>query len=77
MAVVEHDFNKGLTVKNQTRFADYKRFYQNVYAAARFGRGHLHAGGLQQSNDSTDLVNQTDWTTNSTPTLEEHAGVRN
>ena len=34
-AVVEHDFNNGLTVKNQTRFADYKRFYQNVYAGQR------------------------------------------
>ena len=34
MAVVEHDFNNGLTVKSQTRFADYERYYQNVYAGS-------------------------------------------
>ena len=31
MAFVEHDFGNGLTVKNGTLFADYKKFYQNVY----------------------------------------------
>ena len=63
MAVVEHDFNNGLTVKNQTRFADYKRFYQNVYpGSAVSGARHLYAGGLQQQNDRQNIVNQTDWT---------------
>ena len=50
MAVVEHEFNNGLTVKNQTRFADYKRFYQNVYPAR--GRPQApHAGGYNNRND--------------------------
>src|SRR5262249_16804250 len=31
MAVVEHDFGSGLTVKNSTRYAVYDKFYQNVY----------------------------------------------
>ncbi|MEI9805117.1 MAG: TonB-dependent receptor plug domain-containing protein [Pseudolabrys sp.] len=31
MAVVDHDFGNGLTVKNATEFASYKKFYQNVY----------------------------------------------
>ena len=31
MAFIEHDFGGGLTVKNGTLFADYKKFYQNVY----------------------------------------------
>jgi catecholate siderophore receptor len=30
MAFVEHDFGGGLTVKNGSYFADYKKFYQNV-----------------------------------------------
>ena len=50
MAVVEHDFNNGLTVKSQTRFADYKRVYQNVYpgSAVNPATDTLHAVGLQQ-----------------------------
>ena len=30
-AVIEHDFNNGLTVKNSSRYAYYDKFYQNVY----------------------------------------------
>src|SRR3954463_974465 len=30
-AVVDHDFANGLTVKSQTRYANYQHFYQNVY----------------------------------------------
>ena len=31
MGFIDHDFGNGLTVKNGTYFADYKKFYQNVY----------------------------------------------
>ncbi len=31
MAVIEHDFGNGLTAKNSAIFADYQKFYQNVY----------------------------------------------
>ena len=31
MASIDHNFDNGLKVKNQTRFQDTKRFYQNVY----------------------------------------------
>ena len=31
MGFIDHDFQNGLTVKNGTYFADYKKFYQNVY----------------------------------------------
>src|SRR5262249_51134150 len=31
MAVIEHDFENGLTVKNSSLAADYQKFYQNVY----------------------------------------------
>src|SRR6478672_3577873 len=33
MAIIEHDFENGLTVRNGTYAADYKKFYQNVYPA--------------------------------------------
>ena len=47
MAFVDHDFGNGLTVKNGTYFADFKKFYQNVYP----GNGPL-AGAVNPS-DST------------------------
>ncbi len=31
MAFIDHDFENGLTMKNGTYFADYRKFYQNVY----------------------------------------------
>jgi len=68
MAFVEHDFGGGLTVKNGSYFADYKKFYQNVYP----GNGPL-SGAVNPSdtafnraayNNETDrdnLFNQTDF----------------
>ena len=37
MAVVEHDFGNGLTVKNSSLYADYNRGYQNVYPGGTGG----------------------------------------
>ena len=62
MAVVEHEFNNGLTVKNQTRFADYKRFYQNVYAGSAVSTaGTYTLAAYNNRNDRQNIVNQTDW----------------
>jgi catecholate siderophore receptor len=62
-ATVEHDFDSGLKVKSQTRFADYKRFYQNVYpGSAVNGAGTLTLAAYNNSNDRQNLFNQTDWT---------------
>jgi catecholate siderophore receptor len=63
MAVVEHDFNNGLTVKNQTRFADYKRGYQNVYpGGAVTAAGTYRLAAYRNQNDRQNAINQTDWT---------------
>jgi catecholate siderophore receptor len=45
MGFIDHDFANGLTVKNGTYFADFKKFYQNVYP----GNGPL-AGAVNPSN---------------------------
>ncbi len=44
MAIIEHDFGNGLTVRNGTIYADYNRGYRNVYpggtgAPAATGQG--------------------------------------
>jgi catecholate siderophore receptor len=31
MAIIDHDFGNGLTVRNGTIYADYNRGYRNVY----------------------------------------------
>ena len=65
MATIDHVLDNGLKVKNQTRFQDTKRFYQNVYPN---GGSPVTAGGLatlaayNNTNDRQNVINQTDWT---------------
>ncbi len=64
-ALVEHDFNDRITLRNRTRVADYDKFYQNVYAG---GPATPTAAGTMQAeirayNNATqreNLLNQTD-----------------
>jgi catecholate siderophore receptor len=57
MAVVEHDFENGLTVKNGSIYADYKKFYQNVYPA----NGTL-SGAVNPADTSVNLGAYQHWT---------------
>jgi catecholate siderophore receptor len=64
MSSLEHDFDSRLSVKSQTRFADYKRFYQNVYpgSAVNPATDTLTLSAYNNSNDRQNIFNQTDWT---------------
>ncbi len=53
MAVIEHDFGNGLTVRNGTIYADYNRGYQNVYPGGTGAPGS--AGGGAVTPDQTKL----------------------
>ncbi len=57
MAIVEHDFENGLTVRNGSIYADYKKFYQNVYP----GNGPL-SGAVNPSDTSLNLAAYQHWT---------------
>ncbi len=35
-AVIDHDFNNGLSVKNSSRYANYDKFYQNVFPTTTY-----------------------------------------
>jgi catecholate siderophore receptor len=68
MAFINHDFGNGLTVKNGTLAADYKKFYQNVYPANGPLNGAVNAtdtafnlGAYQHHTDRNNLFNQTDF----------------
>ncbi len=78
IAVVEHDFKNGLTVRNGTIFADYKKFYQNVYPANGPLSGAVdptdstfNLGAYQHWTNRDNAFNQTDFVykTNTGPAL--------
>ena len=81
MAVIEHDFGNGLTVKNSSLYADYNRGYRNVYPG---GTGGGPGGGAvtpdltqvslnayQNNTPRENAFNQTDfvWKTVTGPVL--------
>lgn len=60
-AVLEHRFSDGVTLTNRTRWADYKKMYQNVYAAtAVTANGTVGLEAYNQHNTRENLFNQTD-----------------
>ncbi|MGN6572635.1 MAG: TonB-dependent siderophore receptor [Pseudolabrys sp.] len=63
MAVVDHDFQNGLTVKNSARYADYQKFYQNVYpgGAVNAAASSVALSAYHHTTDRTNLINQTDF----------------
>jgi catecholate siderophore receptor len=67
MAVIDHDFGNGLTVKNSTMYADFNRGYANVYpgsAATVLGpnSGSMSLSAYRNETDRENLFNQTDFT---------------
>src|SRR5207237_10817789 len=66
MAVIEHDFGNGLTVKNATLAAEYKKFYQNVYpgngplaGAVNPADTSFNRAAYNHETDRTNVFNQT------------------
>jgi catecholate siderophore receptor len=57
---VEHDFGEGLTLRNRTRFGDYDKYYQNVFANSfNPATGLVALAGYNNRNDRTNLFSQT------------------
>lgn len=68
MAFIEHDFGNGFTAKNSTMYANYQKFYQNVYPGSGPLSGAVNpsdtAFNLAAYNHTTNrdnLFNQTDF----------------
>src|SRR3982075_867990 len=69
MAFIEHDFENGLTVRNGTIAADYKKFYQNIYpgngplaGAVNTADTAFNRAAYQHTTDRDNVFNQTDFT---------------
>ena len=69
MAIIDHDFNNGLTVRNGTIVADYEKFYQNVYPAQRHASvarvnpadTFFNLAAYNHQTDRNNFFNQTDF----------------
>ncbi len=65
-ALIEHAFDNGVTVRNRTRYADYDKYYQNVFASSSVSNAS-NLFGISAYLDDTqrhNLFNQTDITYN-------------
>lgn len=63
-ALIEHAFDNGITLRNRTRYADYDKYYQNVFASSSVNpaTGAFSVGGYRNETDRENLINQTDLT---------------
>lgn len=60
-AMIEHAFDNGLTVRNRLRYADYDKYYQNVYASSSVNNaGLVQLAAYRDDTDRENLINQTD-----------------
>jgi len=58
---VEHELADGLTLKNHTQFADYDKFYQNIYPGSySSATGLVTLGAYNNRNNRQNLFSQTD-----------------
>jgi catecholate siderophore receptor len=63
MAVIEHDFGNGLTVKNSSLYADFNRAYQNVYpgSSVALPAGTFNYSAYNHITNRENAFNQTDF----------------
>lgn len=60
-AALQHDFGHGLTLRNTSRFADYDKFYQNVFPGAVNAAGTaVSISAYNNGTDRENFFNQTD-----------------
>ena len=62
-ASIEHSFDNGIAVKNSTRYANYNKYYQNVFADSTVAiNGNFTVRGYLDTTQRENLINQTDLT---------------
>lgn len=60
-ALIEHEFDSGVTIRNRTWYADYDKYYQNVFAnSAVNNAGNYTISGYRDDTQRENLFNQTD-----------------
>lgn len=63
-SLIEHTFDNGIKVRNRTRYADYDKFYQNVFASgqatAEDATGTVSIGAYNNATKRENIFTQTD-----------------
>jgi len=60
-ALIEHEITDALTIRNRSRFADYDKFYQNVFpGAVNAARTQVSLAAYNHAIQRQNLFNQTD-----------------
>lgn len=59
-ALIEHHFDFGLTLRNRTNYAQYDKFYQNVFPNSPVFSDRLSLGAYNNATDRENVFNQTD-----------------
>jgi len=59
-ALIEHEFNDTFKLRNRTRYADYDKYYQNVYAAGSVLNQQVALGAYYDATQRQNFINQTD-----------------
>lgn len=62
-SLIEHRFNFGLTLRNRTNYAQYDKFYENVYASGPVSpfTSLVSLGAYNNTTDRENVFNQTDF----------------
>jgi catecholate siderophore receptor len=64
-AIIDHAFDNGVSIKNHTRFSDYDKYYQNVYANSSVQtNATITIDGYYDNTQRQNFFNQTDLTYN-------------
>jgi catecholate siderophore receptor len=62
-AIFEHTFDNDVQIRNNMRFANYNKFYQNIYASSPVNAaGQINLSGYRDETDRENFINQTDLT---------------
>lgn len=61
-AIIEHTFANKVKLKNNTRYANYNKFYDNIYANSAVTNGLLKLSGYSDITNRENWINQTDIT---------------
>ncbi|MDE2367309.1 MAG: TonB-dependent siderophore receptor, partial [Betaproteobacteria bacterium] len=64
-SLIQHTFDNGLTFRNRTRYANYDKFYQNIYAngvaTAQDTTGTVNIAAYNNATQRDNIFNQTDF----------------
>lgn len=59
-SLIEHHFDFGVTLRNRTNYAQYDKFYQNIFANSPVFADRVSLGAYNDTTDRENVFNQTD-----------------